>query len=43
MISNKLIKVMPDPRNTKEHYKSFVKEENRKSVKKSEIITYQRK
>ena len=34
---------MPDPGNTKEHYKSFVKEENRKSVKKSEIITYQRK
>ena len=43
LISNKLIKVMPDPRNTKEHYKSFVKEENRKSVKKSEIITYQQK
>ena len=33
---------MPDPRNAKEPYKSFIKEENKKSVKKSEI-TYQRK
>ena len=40
LISSKLIKVIPDPRNAKEHYKSFIKEENRKSFKKSEIITY---
>ena len=32
-----------DSRNAKEHYKSFIIKENRKSVKQSEIITYQPK
>ena len=34
---------MPDPRNVKEHYQSFIIKKNRKSVKESEIITYQPK
>ena len=41
LISNKLIKIIPDPRDAKEHYKSFIIKENRKSVKQSEITTYQ--
>ena len=40
LISNKLMKVIPDSRNAKEHYKSFLIKGNRKSVKQSEIITY---
>ena len=31
---------MPDPRNVKERYQSFIRKENTKSVKQSEIITY---
>ena len=38
--ANKLIK---NPRNPKEHYQSFIRKKNRKSVKQSEIITYQPK
>ena len=34
---------MLDPRNAKEHYQSFLRKENRKSVKQSEIISYQPK
>ena len=34
---------MPDPRNAKEHYQSFIRKKNTKSVKQSEIITYQPK
>ena len=34
---------MPDPRNAKEHYQSFIIKKNRKSVKESEIIAYQPK
>ena len=41
LIANKLMKNVPDPPNAKEHYKSFIIKENRKSVKQSEIITYQ--
>ena len=39
--ANKLIEKIPDPRNTKEHYQSFLRKTNRKSVKQSEIISYQ--
>ena len=41
--SNKLIKIIPDPCNGKEHYQSFIIKENKKSAKQSEIITYQPK
>ena len=34
---------IPYPCNAKEHYQSFLKKKNRKSVQKSEIITYQPK
>ena len=40
---NKLIQKIPDLQNTKEHHQSFIRKKNRKSVKKSEIITYQPK
>ena len=43
MLANKLIKNIPDPRNAKEHYESFLRKKNRKSVKQSEIVTYQQK
>ena len=43
MPANKLIQKVPDPRNAKEHYQSFIRKKNRKSVKQSEIITYQSK
>ena len=35
------MKNIPDLRNGKEHYKSFMIKENKKYVKQSEIITYQ--
>ena len=34
---------MPDPRNAEKHYQSFLRKKNSKSVKQSEIITYQPK
>ena len=40
LLANKLIEKVPDPRNAKEHYESFLRKKNRKSVKQSEIITY---
>ena len=43
LLPNKLIEKIPDPRNAKEHYQSFIRKKNRKSVKQSEIITYQPK
>ena len=43
LFANKLIKKIPNPRNTKEHYQSFIRKENTKSVKQSKIITYQLK
>ena len=43
LLANKLIEKIPDPRNAKEHYQSFIKKKSRKSVKQSEIITYQPK
>ena len=38
MLANKLIKNIPNPRNAREHYKSFIIKENRKSVKQSDIV-----
>ena len=43
MLANKLIENIPDPPNAKEHHWSFIRKKNRKSVKQSEIITYQPK
>ena len=43
LCAKKLIEKVPDPRNAKEHYESFVGKKNRKSVKQSETITYQPK
>ena len=40
LLANKLIENIPDPRNAKEHYQSFIRKKNRKSVKQSEIIIY---
>ena len=34
---------IPDPRNAKEHYQSFIRKKNTKSVKQLKIITYQPK
>ena len=34
---------IPNPCNTKEHYQSFIKNKNTKSVKRSKLITYQPK
>ena len=42
-LANKLIEKIPDPRNAKEHYQSFIRKKNAKSVQQSEIITYQPK
>ena len=36
-------KKMPNPGNVKEHYQSFVRKKNTKSVKQSKVITYQPK
>ena len=43
LFANKLVGKVPDPCNAKEHYESFLRKKNRKSVKQSEIITYQPK
>ena len=43
LLANKLIEKIPDPRNAKEHYQSFIRKKATKSVKQSEIITYQPK
>ena len=42
-LANKLIENIPDPCNAKEHYQSFIRNKNTKSVKQSKIITYQPK
>ena len=41
LLTNKLIKKIPDPCHAKEQYHSFITKKNTKSVKQSEIITYQ--
>ena len=43
LLANKLIQKIPDPSNGKKHYQSFVRKKDRKSLKQSEIITYQPK
>ena len=43
LLANKFIENISDPRNAKEHYQSFIIQKKRKSVKQSEIITYQPK
>ena len=40
LLVKKLIEKLPDPRNAKEYYESFLRKKNRKSVRQSEIITY---
>ena len=35
LLANKLIEKVPDPRNAKENYESFLRKKNRKSVKQS--------
>ena len=43
LLANKLIEKIPDPRNAKEHYQSFIRKKITKFVKRSEIVTYQPK
>ena len=43
LLANKLIEKIPDPWNTKEHYQSFIREKNTKSIKQAKVITYQPK
>ena len=43
LLANKLIEKILDPCTAKEHYQSFIRRKNRKSVKQSKIITYQPK
>ena len=43
LFATKLMEKIPDPSNTKEHYNSFLKRKNTKSVKRSKIITHQLK
>ena len=43
LLANKLMQKVPDPRNAKRLYDSFLRMKNTKSVKQSEIITYQLK
>ena len=43
LLANKFIEKIPDLRDAKEHYQSFTRKKNRKSLKQSEIITYQPK
>ena len=43
LLANKLVKNIPDSGNAEEYYQSFIIKKNRKSVKQSEIISYQTK
>ena len=43
LLANKLTEKIPDPHNAKKHYQSFIRNKDTKSVKHSEIITYQSK
>ena len=38
LLKYKFIEKIPDPRNAKEHYQSFIRKKNAKAVKKSENI-----
>ena len=41
MLANKLIEKIPDLCNAKDHYQSFIRKKNTKTVKQSKITTYQ--
>ena len=41
LFATKLTEKIPDPRNAKEQYQSFIREKNTKSIKQSKIITQQ--
>ena len=43
LFAHKLIGKVPNFRNSKQHYESYLRKQNRKSVKQSVIITYQPK
>ena len=43
LLANKLSEKIPDSRNAKEHYQTFLRKKNTKLLKQSEIITYQPK
>ena len=43
LLTNKLIERIPDSRNAKDHYHSFIRKKIRKSIKQSKVITYQPK
>ena len=43
LLANKLIEKILDPCDAKEQYQSFIRKKTTKSVKQSEIITYQPK
>ena len=43
MFATKLTEILPDLHNAKEHYQSFTRKKNTKSVKQSIIITQQPK
>ena len=43
MFAINLVEKKPDPRNTKEHYQSFIRKKNTNSIKQSKVITQQPK
>ena len=43
MFATKLTDKIPDPHNAKEHYQSFIRKKNTKSVKQSKMITQEPK
>ena len=43
LLAQKVIEKISDSHNAKEHYQSFIRKKNTKSVKQSKIITYQPK
>ena len=43
LLATKLIEKIPDPRHAEEHYQSFIRKKNTKSVKKWKIFTDQPK
>ena len=40
LLANKITEKIPDTCNAKQHYQSFIRRENRKSVKQSKLIFY---
>ena len=41
LLTTKLTEKIPDPCNAKEHYQSFMRKKNTKSLKQSKVITQQ--